>query len=232
MVTLNDIKQHMLNFFDKTYGGKPEEKVYSSKTDRNSDDYDDYDDYDEDEEYESNYDCNGHMSTNLCRLIYNFWENFDINNNKDFMYVITGEYLDDEMDLDGGRNYILQRSHVVTLFFDYLTKTLNYTEKHYDEIIHNSSELSDELLNMFCENTIEDKIDTEQIYYQTSTFSSKSIVVKYPYEMKNELDKLSYLTYIGNSKIDNISPIYKINLPDGYNIVPLLDDVFKYDILN
>ena len=48
----------------------------------------------------------GNNTTGL-KLIIKFWENFSSDEN--FLYVVSGEFDGDELDLDGSRDYIFSR---------------------------------------------------------------------------------------------------------------------------
>jgi hypothetical protein len=57
----------------------------------------------------------------------------------------------------------------------------------------------------------------------TESFS----ILKYPKHMKAELDANPLLKFVGLSKVDGESPIYSINIPQGYTIVPEFKEALK-----
>ncbi len=119
MTTLNDIKSHMLRYM-------------SAKITPSDDSY---------------YDENGHCGDGLWNDIYTFWENFK--SDKDFLYLVSCEWASDDLDLGGGRSYILTHSNIITLVFDYLYNTLGYTKENYNKIIWNSTEFSDNIQKVY-----------------------------------------------------------------------------------
>lgn len=118
-MTLEDIKYHMLDYMDKN-------KIsYTITT------------------YRNKYDMDGYCSRTMYNDIISFWKNF--NSEKHFMYVVSGAYATGDLDLDGGRDYILSRSNVIPLLFDYLYNTMKFSLKDYKSIIYNTTDISDEI---------------------------------------------------------------------------------------
>lgn len=212
MTTLNDIKTHMLRYM-------------SVKITPSDDSY-----YDED----------GHCGDGLWNDIYTFWENFK--SDKDFLYLVSCEWASDDLDLEGGRSYILTHSNIITLVFDYLYNTLGYTKENYNKIIWNSTEFSDTIGDMYDSvpvirdmkiNTIlESKNDEDKNKGEAQVifWAKKPLILKYPPELKEKLDKNPILDFLGYSKLDNKSPIYKVKnssdilIPGGFEVVPELKE--------
>jgi len=119
MTTLNDIKTHMLRYM-------------SGHIFTNDDSY---------------YDENGHCGDVLWNNIYDFWENFK--SDKDFLYLVSCKWASDDLDLEGGRSYILIYSNIITLVFDYLYNALGYTKEKYNKILWNSTQFSDNIQDMY-----------------------------------------------------------------------------------
>lgn len=182
------------------------------------------------------YDEDGHCGDGLWLQIKDFWKNF--NSDKDLTFVVSGKYMSDDLDLDGGRSYILSRSGVIPLLFDYLYNNLGYTKKKYKNIIFNSLSITDELEDMFDDisvvrdSKIESVLQNEEVkdknqqltetlciaehnIWSSLNFDKKEEVlfipsiVKYSKDRKQSIDKFESLEYIGDSKIDK-DPIYKI----------------------
>lgn len=192
-VTLEQIKNHMVNYF----------------SDMESDDDDDY--YDED----------GHCGGDLLSDIKIFWDKFSTN--EDFIYVVSGRWASDDIDLDGGRDYFFSHSKVIPMLFDYLYNTLGYSLKEYQKCIWNSVGLTDDIYELYDlqydePETLELKIDHKPI--------QGKLVLKYPAEMKSELDNNPLLKFIGLSRIDS-SPIYMMEVPNGYTIVSEINEILK-----
>lgn len=95
--------------------------------------------YDEDEDDYCGYE--------LWDKIYTFWDNFK--SDKDFLYLVSCKWSGGDLDLEGGRSYILTQSNVITLIFDYLYNTLKYNKEKYDDIIWNSTNFSDSIQDMY-----------------------------------------------------------------------------------
>lgn len=197
-VTLEQIKNHMVNYF--------------SNIELDDDDY-----YDED----------GHCGGNLLAEIKSYWEDFD--HVQDFIYVVSGKYMSDDIDLDGGRDYFFNSSGVIPMLFDYLYNTLGYSEKLYRDCIWNSIGLTDDLLDMYDDPAIIREVRMASVLEEDNTESETKgkIVLKYPAEMKSELDNNPLLKFIGLSKIDNQNPIYSMDIPKGYTIVPEINELLK-----
>lgn len=197
-MTINDIKQHMLNYL-----GNP---VY------------------EDDGY---YDDDGHCGDQLYNMIIGFWQEF--NTEKDLLYVVSGKWISDDLDLEGGRDYILSRCGVIPMLFDYLYNNMGVTKEKYENIIYNSLGITDEIEDMFDGISVvrDVKINTitdENINIVLEDTPKKSedesdfIVLKYSSSMRHTLDTLSNFEFVGNSKLDG-DPIYKMKVPKGYKIV-------------
>jgi hypothetical protein len=77
------------------------------------------------------------------QTIRNFWEKFK--DDDDFIYVVTGKFLSDDLDLEGDRNYYLSDPILVDMMFNYMTTTLGWDEATFDDNLWNSCELSDEI---------------------------------------------------------------------------------------
>ena len=102
---------------------------------------------------------------------------------------------------------------------------MGYSKSKYNDCIYNSLELSDELLDLYGDDQIvrDSKINT----ILDTSLNESAIILKYPSYMKDELDKNSNMEFIGVSRLDNSSPIYKIKIPKGYQIVDSVDSILK-----
>ena len=102
------------------------------------------------EDFEDNgeiYDEDGHCGDGMWNEIKSFWTNFKTD--EDLIYVVTGRWASDEIDLNGGRSYILTHSKVIPLLFDYLYNTLNWSLEKYQDQIFNSLDLTDEIQDLY-----------------------------------------------------------------------------------
>jgi hypothetical protein len=170
------------------------------------------------------YDEDGYCGGGLLAEIKGYWEDFD--HVQDFEYVVSGNWMSDDINLDGGRDYFFSSSGVIPMLFDYMYNTLKWSKKQYDDKIFNSLELTDDLLDMYDDPAIirEQRMlivfeDIETV----NTLKKDKIFLKYPVNMKQELDSNLLLTFVGLSKIDNQSPIYSMEVPSGLSIVPIID---------
>lgn len=97
-------------------------------------------DFPDDGEY---YDEDGHCGNGQWNEIKRFWKNFKTED--DLLWVVSGRYMSDDIDLDGGRSYILSGSGVIPLLFDYLYNTMGYSLEKYQDIIFNSLDITEEI---------------------------------------------------------------------------------------
>lgn len=93
------------------------------------------------------YDEDGHCGDGMWNEIKSFWTNFKTD--RDFIYVVTGEWASDDIDLEGGRSYILSHSGVIPLLFDYLYNTLNWSLEKYQDEIYNSLGLTEDIEDLY-----------------------------------------------------------------------------------
>lgn len=203
MTTLQDIKNLMINHLSK-YEFDKETTVEST-----------YGLYDED----------GYCGPILWEQIKEFWNNF--NSNKDFIYLVSGEWFGEE-DLDGGRSYLLGAKGLSKMLFDYLYSTMKYSKDMFESICYNSTELGDEISDIYDDiptirNIKIDAITNTSIHKISEKTDDGFIVLKYPKELKHVLDRNHLFEFIGLSKLDNVSPIYKIKIPNGFEIIPSVD---------
>ncbi len=171
------------------------------------------------------YDSDGYCGHKLLFQIKEFWNN--ISTDKDILSVISGRWEDDGLDLHGGRSYLLTSSSVIPMIFDYLYNNMGYTKSTFERCIYDASEISDMILDMYDETPVirDEKINTILSKNNDSLKDEcKFIILKYPKEMKDELDKNPNLTFIDYSKVDKCSPIYRVDIPSGFEIVPSLKE--------
>lgn len=95
-------------------------------------------------------------------------------------------------------------------------------KENYNKIIWNSTEFSDTIGDMYDSvpvirdmkiNTIlESKNDEDRNKGEAQVifWAQKPLILKYPPELKEKLDKNPILDFLGYSKLDNKSPIYKV----------------------
>jgi hypothetical protein len=170
------------------------------------------------------HDEDGHCGGALLTEIQEFWKQFSTD--KDFIYVVSGKYMSDDLDLDGARDYFFSSSRVIPMLFDYLYNILGYSEKRYRDCIYNSIGLTDDLLDMYDNPAIIRNNRIDEIL-EDDIPKNGVIVLKYPKHMKAELDANPLLKFVGLSKVDGENPIYSIDVPKGYLIVPELNEALK-----
>lgn len=175
------------------------------------------------------YDDDGYCGGELWEEIKGFWSNF--NTVKDFEYLVSCRWFGDT-DLDGGRDYILSLSKVTPLLFSYMYNTLGWTKIKYESVIHNTTDLSDEILDMFDGVSVirDSKIDSILESKKDTPFNevkvSKRLVLKYPNILKDLVDKDGRYKFIGLSKIDK-NPIYSMDIIDGFEVIKELEEILK-----
>lgn len=170
---------------------------------------------------DDHYDEDGHCGGQLLTEIKQFWNRFSTNN--DFIYVVSGRWASDDLNLDGGRDYFFSHSNVTPMLFDYLYNTLGYSLEDYEKCIWNSVGLTDDIFDMYDDPAIikDNRINEilEDDIIDKDITKNDVIVLKYPKSMKAELDLNPNFEFIGFSKVDKESPIYSIDVPKGYAIV-------------
>lgn len=208
MTTLKDIRDYMVNFMSH----------YNP---------------DDDGEY---YDEDGHCGDGLWLEIREFWNEFKTD--ADFKYLVSCEWASDELDLEGGRSYLLD-SKLVDMCFDYMYKTLGWSKSDYQKIIHNTVSFSEEIEDKYDNISVQrdQKINsiigniqnpsdsgTTQKNYTKNIWSGIDFenelskddfdyiphVIKYHKSRKEELDNCDSIEYIDKSKVDENFICYKI----------------------
>jgi hypothetical protein len=191
------------------------------------------------------YNEDGYCAKDLYNQIVYFWEN--LNNNENFKKLISGDW--DNIDLDGGRMYYLSDDKLIDMIFNYTYDELNISIDEYQDMLFNSTELSDNLLDKYNDisvkrnikiNKMIDPAPTEKVekepknIWEKFNFTDDTNEEFIPYIIKYKSreipDKYECLKFIGNG-INN-DPIYMIKslgvrIPKNYEVVPNLEDIFK-----
>lgn len=206
------------------------------------------------------YDDDGYCGDELLSMIKGFWNGFKTE--EDFIYVVSGRWMSDDLDLSGGRTYLMSNEKMKTLLFDYMYNRLGWTKEKYEDCIHNSLDITDELGDMFddlsvirdlkIENVLETKKKSATKLEFLKSLKKKSvdshedalkyhekkeddededkywsnIILKFPMDKKSACDGQENLRFIGYSKLDG-DPIYKMNLPRGFEVIKSLDTYLK-----
>ncbi len=171
------------------------------------------------------YDEDGHCGGELWNNVKGFWEYF--NTDDDFRFVVSCQWVSD-LDLDGGRDYILSSSKVTPLLFDYMYNTLGWRSKDYEKVIFNSTNLTEELEDMFdnipvirdtkIEEILKKEVDNVESCFENEDDYWSNMIIKFPMNRKSACDGQDNLTFVGYSKLDG-NPIYKMNLPNGFEVI-------------
>lgn len=140
-------------------------------------------------EYEY-YDEDGYCGGTLFAEILNFWENF--NTDEKFKYLVSGEFMSDDIDLDGGRSYFLSDGELLNKLFTYMTENLKCTKEDYEKVIYNSLDIVDEMYDRYRV----DKVEKIEEKIETSVKYLKCITTKY--------------NHYNNKDILKVGEIYKI----------------------
>jgi len=141
ILTIEDIKEKMLKYLKE-----------NEITESEDEDIDEYDEDDEDDDYRYNepYDDCGHASPQGYRDVVYFFESLDEDG---LMAIASGSVTDDyEVDIDGGRSYLMGGSNIYLYCFNYLYYTKNIDSKGYDDLISNSGDASETIEEFYLEN--------------------------------------------------------------------------------
>lgn len=144
------------------------------------------------EESDYEYDEDGHCSESLLYEIKSFWENFKTDD--DFIYLVTGEWIND-IDLDGGRSYLLSGSKVTPLLFDYLYNTLNWSLEKYQSEIYNSTSLTEDIEELYDSLPVKRDLKIDKILHNSKKSKPvniwQSLNFDKPIESKLKVSKIS-----------------------------------------
>jgi hypothetical protein len=202
-LSIDDIKEKMLKHL------KADEDDFK-ETSRNSADDDD-EDYEE-EYYGGDYDDCGHASPQGYRNVVNFFESLDEDS---LMSIAAGSTQDDyEVDLDGGRSYLMSGSNIYLYIFNYLfyTKKLS-SQEEYEDMICNSGDASDTIEEFYLENFYLPSDDEfEKMYQRKYTEKYQKTFERYNYMIDNVLKEFSNEPMLK----DLVSEIKKLKADDAY----------------
>jgi hypothetical protein len=91
------------------------------------------------------YDEDGHCGDKLYDEIVSFWEDF--NKDEDFYYLVFGTF-ENELDLHGGRSYLLPEEELAPMCFEYLVSK-GFTAERFSKLVFNSNELNELIEELF-----------------------------------------------------------------------------------
>lgn len=91
------------------------------------------------------YDDDGHCGDTLYSEIVSFWEDF--NKDEDFYYLVFGTF-ENELDLHGGRSYLLPVEELAPMCFEYLVSK-GFTAERFSKLVFNSNELNELIEELF-----------------------------------------------------------------------------------
>ena len=172
LITLEDIGKHMLQHL-------------ATKDDRVGS----YDEDDE-EEYGGNglYDSAGYATSNLYNEVVNFFQNLDKSALRSIAFGSTRD--DYEIDIDGGRSYLMRGSNIDEYIFNYMYYTLLIGKEGLEAGVHNNDETT-ELLGEYskfcdCDVSLPTQIEFDDMYY---TLSNKK-VTDTVYNYNRDLEQL------------------------------------------
>ena len=199
ILTINDIKEKMLKHLK-------ENEISESDNDG---DYDDEDD--EDYRYNGSYDDCGHASPQGYRDVVSFFESLDEHG---LMAIASGSVSDDyEIDINGGRSYLMGGSNIYLYAFNYLYYSKNLNSKEYDDMISNSGD-ADEVINSYYINDVYLPSDEEfdKIYHRKYTEKYQNTFDRYNSMISNIIQNF------GNEPMlkEMIQQIKKLQADDAY----------------
>jgi len=91
------------------------------------------------------YDEDGYCGQTLYDEIVSFWNDF--NKDEDFYYLVFGTF-EGELDLHGGRSYLLAVEDLAPMCFEYLVSK-GFTADRFSKLIYNSNELNELIEELF-----------------------------------------------------------------------------------
>lgn len=160
----------------------------------------------------------------------------------EFKRLVGGDFDDDENwdKLDKGIRYDCIK------YFNYLYYTLNWTKSDFEDNLYNSLTSNEEIVDLFppkfkpnikTKDTPEDSNENNNIWDKFS-FSDKKqkstpeeikddgyIILRYPENMREQLNNDERFEYIDDSLIDGC-PVYKLKIPDGYEVLNSVKEHF------
>lgn len=109
-----------------------------------------FEDDEDDEDIYGDYDDDGHASQEGYRNVVSYFESLDEDS---LMSIAYGSTQDDyEIDINGGRSYLMNGSNIYLYIFNYLYYTKKVTLKEYEDDIFNSGDASDTIEEFYLEN--------------------------------------------------------------------------------
>lgn len=94
---------------------------------------------------DNGYYDDGHCADGLYNEIVQFWKDF--NKDEDFYYLVFGTF-ENELDLHGGRSYLLPEEELAPMCFEYLISK-GFTAERFSKLIFNSNELNELIEELF-----------------------------------------------------------------------------------
>jgi hypothetical protein len=185
------------------------------------------------------YDEDGHCGDGLYMEIQEFWNDFKTD--KDFEYLVTARWLSDELDLEGGRSYLLSHPELYDMIFDYIYNTLEWSLTDYKSKIYNTCDFTDEICDRYDNinvtrddkifKLLKEKVDNPTDFFkkdfegitkigESEESKSEYVVMKYHASMKSKLDNIVGLQYLGESRLDPNMIIYKVPVIPQGELVP------------
>lgn len=158
---------------------------------------------------EDYYDDAGYAGKITINNILSFWTTFSTEG--DLKYLLSGKWVSDCIDLQGGRFYFLSKSNVILPIYDYVVANNLYTVDDLNRNLHNSNELHDELV-MMLEDREKNKV---------------GLMLQYPKSIRSEIKEKYNLFLIGDDMLDNDFDIYRLDLPVGFKIIESISKHLK-----
>lgn len=183
------------------------------------------------------YDEDGHCGDRLYAEILNFWEGFD---SKSLIYLVTGNWASDDLDLNGGRSYLLSDEKLINMLATYIIDVLKWSVPQYYDKVTNSETLTEDISNEMSnillkrkEIKVEEKKDVNiwESFDFNKTNEEKSEdkvemdfipkVIKYDFSMKDDLKKYKQLKFISIVSDGLLYEIVEcgVFIPKGYKVL-------------
>jgi hypothetical protein len=194
LLTIEDIKERILKHLKEF-----------------EDDFKEGDSFDDDEEYYGDYDDYGHASPQGYQSVVDYFQSL---NERKLMAIAEGSTQDDyEVDIDGGRSYLMSGSKIFLYIFNYLYYTKKVTLKEYEDGICNSGDASDTIGEFYLEN----------FYLPSDEEFGEMYKTKFREKYQRNFDRYnslinSIIREFGNDSMFNdlLSEIKKLKADDAY----------------
>lgn len=171
------------------------------------------------------YDSDGHCGGFGLYIIKNYWKNFD--SIDDFKFLVSGRW-DGDLDLEGGRSYLLGGSKVEPLLIDYMINTLKWTLKDFKNNIYNDCTFVEELGWEFGEVLSSERIELKKLNVQMSdTITEDELTNVLVKEVKEKISGEKVNIWSGLNFNTIPTPILEVETINEVKVLSILDKILN-----